>query len=84
MLTPLLSVNILVATFIAANSWKSNFAAYGITICAILVLFLHGLHSNWPWLSFAMGVMRPQISQMWTRKASLTSSSLSFKNAEAP
>lgn len=40
-------VYILVATFIAANSWKSSFAAYGNTICAISVLFLQGLHSNW-------------------------------------
>src|ERR1700712_4754917 len=32
--------------FIDANSWKSNFAAYGMWICEILVLFLQGLHSK--------------------------------------
>lgn len=47
MLTPLLVVNILVAKFIAASSWNMSFAAYGMMICAILVLFLHGRHSNW-------------------------------------
>jgi len=44
---PLLLVYILVATFIAANSWKRSLAAYGRMICAISVLFLQGLHSNW-------------------------------------
>jgi hypothetical protein len=39
-------VNILVAIFIAASSWKSNLAAYGIWICETLVLFLQGLHSK--------------------------------------
>jgi hypothetical protein len=45
-LTPLLFVNILVAIFIDANSWKSSFVAYGICTWLILVLFLHGRHSN--------------------------------------
>jgi len=43
---PDLFVNILAAMFIEASSWKSNFAAYGMWICEILVLFLQGLHSN--------------------------------------
>ena len=36
----------LVAMFIDISSWNSNFAAYGMWICEILVLFLHGRHSN--------------------------------------
>lgn len=44
--TPDRSVNIREAMFIAASSWKSNFAAYGMNTCAILVLFLQGRHSN--------------------------------------
>ena len=32
--------------FIDASSWKSNLAAYGMWICEIFVLFLHGRHSN--------------------------------------
>lgn len=44
--TPDLFVNILDAIFIEASSWNSNFAAYGIWICEILVLFLHGRHSK--------------------------------------
>jgi hypothetical protein len=43
---PDLFVNILAAIFIEANSWNSNFAAYGIWICEILVLFLQGRHSK--------------------------------------
>jgi len=43
---PDLFVNILDAIFIEANSWNSNFAAYGIWICEILVLFLQGRHSK--------------------------------------
>ena len=34
--------------------------------------------------TYAIGVISPQISHMWTRKASDTSNSLSFKNALAP
>lgn len=44
--TPDRSVNILAAIFIACSSWNSSLAAYGMWICAILVLFLHGRHSN--------------------------------------
>jgi hypothetical protein len=43
---PDLSVNILAAMFMEANSWKSSFAAYGIWICETLVLFLQGRHSK--------------------------------------
>lgn len=39
-------VNILAAMFIDANSWKSSFAAYGMWIWEIFVLFLQGRHSN--------------------------------------
>lgn len=45
---PDLFVNILVAIFIAANSWKSNLAAYGMWIWEIFVLFLQGRHSKEP------------------------------------
>lgn len=47
MLTPLRLVYMRVATFMAASSWNISLAAYGMMICAISVLFLHGLHSNW-------------------------------------
>jgi len=39
-------VNILDAIFMEASSWKSNFAAYGMWIWEILVLFLQGRHSK--------------------------------------
>jgi uncharacterized lipoprotein NlpE involved in copper resistance len=45
-------VYILAAMFIDASSWKSSFAAYGIWICEILVLFLHGRHSKEFFLRF--------------------------------
>lgn len=34
------------AMFMAANSWKSSLAAYGMCTCAIFVLFLQGRHSK--------------------------------------
>jgi hypothetical protein len=51
MLTPLRLVYMRVATFMAASSWNMSLAAYGMMICAISVLFLQGLHSNWFFLS---------------------------------
>lgn len=93
------------AMFMAASSWNRSLAAYGMWTCAILVLFLHGLHSKdcfvkfleshvssvkhfmelKSWLStYAIGVMSPQTSQMWTLNASDTSNRRSFKNAAAP
>lgn len=97
---PDLLVNILDAMFIDASSWKSNLAAYGMWICEIFVLFLHGRHSK-DWVeillgrsardthqlnkgTYAMGVMSPQMSQTWTLKASETSNNLSFRKAAAP
>lgn len=43
---PDLFVYILAAMFIDASSWKRSLAAYGMCTCEILVLFLHGRHSN--------------------------------------
>lgn len=43
---PDLLVKSLAAMFIDCSSWKSNLAAYGMWICAILVLFLQGRHSK--------------------------------------
>lgn len=41
-------VNMRVAIFIDANSWNRSFAAYGIWIWDIFVLFLQGRHSKDP------------------------------------
>ena len=49
---PDLLVYILAAMFIEASSWKSSLAAYGMCTCEILVLFLHGRHSNVFFLRF--------------------------------
>ena len=45
-------VYILAAMFIDASSWKRSLAAYGMCTCEILVLFLHGRHSNDAFLRF--------------------------------
>ena len=50
--TPDRSVKSLVAMFIEPSSWNSSLAAYGMWICEILVLFLHGRHSNEFFLRF--------------------------------
>ena len=49
-------VYILAAMFIDASSWKSSLAAYGMWICEILVLFLHGRHSKEFFLRFLQSV----------------------------
>jgi hypothetical protein len=99
---PDLSVNIRAAMFMDISSWKSSLAAYGMCTCAILVLFLQGLHSNvclvrflhYPLAyrkkrkveggTYAIGVMRPQFSQMCTRNASETSKRRSLRKEAAP
>ena len=44
-----------------------------------------GESSTMRWkVTYAIGVMRPQMSQIWTLKASETSNNLSFKKALAP
>ena len=77
------SVISLGAIFIAINSWKSNFAAYGSLICAICVLFLQPLHSKVLFRKFAIAI-KPQKLHMWILYGSDTSNKRSRRNCAAP
>lgn len=47
----------------------------------LLLVISRNMHD---WTTYAMGVIRPQISQTWTLNASDTSNNRSFKKAAAP